>query len=102
MRRFLPYLLLGVILLLAGLATRVSWAQSRDHHPASIESTCSRHLTARPQRLVASCADANSMLASLQWVDWGDATAYATGVARWNDCNPTCVTGHWRSDPVTA
>jgi hypothetical protein len=22
-------------------------------------------------------------------------------VARWNDCTPTCVAGHWRSEPVT-
>jgi hypothetical protein len=103
MRRFVPYVLLVVLVLLAGLATAVSWTQSRErHHDVGIVSTCARHVTQEPRRLVVSCADANSVLASLRWTDWGDTTAYATGVARWNDCTPTCVAGHWKSEPIVA
>ncbi len=55
----------------------------------------------KPSTYVISCADANSEFTNLHWIGWGDATAYATGEARWNDCQPTCVAGHWRSEPVT-
>jgi hypothetical protein len=48
-----------------------------------------------------SCADANTEFTNLHWIDWGAETAYATGEARWNDCTPTCVAGHWHSEPAT-
>ncbi len=63
--------------------------------------SCSKNVGKAPRTYVLSCADANSMLASLHWIDWGEATAFATGTARWNDCTPTCVAGHWKSEPVT-
>ncbi len=58
-------------------------------------------LTVQPSTYVVSCADANSEFTDLHWTDWGDETAYATGEARWNDCTPTCVAGHWRHEPAT-
>jgi hypothetical protein len=62
---------------------------------------CAKGAGVRPTSFVISCADANSEFTDLHWTGWGDETAYATGVARWNDCTPTCVAGHWRSEPVT-
>jgi hypothetical protein len=55
----------------------------------------------KPSTYIVSCADANSEFTDLHWTGWGDETAYATGTARWNDCTPTCVAGHWRSEPAT-
>ena len=55
----------------------------------------------KPWTYVFSCADMNSEITNLHWFAWGDATAYATGEARWNDCQPTCVAGHWRSQAAT-
>lgn len=88
---------------LAGLTTVWSYSQSRSvNHAIGIITPCSNTVSREPSRLVASCADANSVLTRLTWSHWGDTTAYATGVATWNDCTPTCVAGHWRSEPVTA
>jgi hypothetical protein len=62
---------------------------------------CAKSAGVKPTTYVISCADANSEFTDLHWTGWGDETAYATGVARWNNCAPTCVDGHWRSKPVT-
>lgn len=63
--------------------------------------SCSSKVRAEPTSYVLFCADANAMFSSLKWTDWGDATAFATGVAKWNDCTPTCVDGRWKQQPVT-
>ncbi|MGH3733501.1 MAG: hypothetical protein ACRDVC_09040 [Acidimicrobiales bacterium] len=106
MRRQIPYALLGVLVIVAGVFALVSYQQST----ASGSSTrlllpCvggpTKDLAVKPSTYVISCADANSEYTDLHWSGWGDETAYATGEARWNDCTPTCVAGHWRSEPVT-
>ena len=103
MRRNIPYLIIAVMAVLAGLTTIWSYSQSKSvDHSISIIAPCSSTLTRQPSQLNASCADANSMLASLTWNQWGESTAYATGVGRWNDCVPNCAAGHWRSEAVTA
>ena len=87
---------------LAGLATVWSYSQSKAlDHSIGIIAPCSNAVARQPRQLVASCADANSLVANLKWTKWGDVTAYATGTGRWNDCTPTCVAGHWRSEPMT-
>jgi hypothetical protein len=63
--------------------------------------SCSTKFGSEPTSYVLYCADANAMLSSLKWTAWGDATAYATGVAKWNDCTPTCAAGTWKQQPVT-
>ncbi len=62
---------------------------------------CNHGFSVKPATYVISCADVNSKFTDLHWFGWGNATAYATGTAHWNDCQPTCVAGHWRSEPVT-
>jgi hypothetical protein len=47
------------------------------------------------------CADGNGEFTNLTWQDWGDATAYGSGTARWNTCTPNCAAGKWESEPVT-
>ncbi len=102
MRR-IPFLLLGVLTVLAGVFAVVSIVQSNSSGSSiSVFTPCSHHgFTVKPSTYVISCADANSEFTNLRWIGWGNATAYATGTARWNDCQPTCVAGHWRSEPVT-
>ena len=102
MRR-IPFLLLGILTVLAGAFAVISIVQSNSSGSTVSVFTPCRHqeFTVKPSTYVISCADANSELTNLHWTQWGDATAYATGEARWNDCQPTCVAGHWRSEPVT-
>ena len=89
-------------MILAGLTTGLSIAQSgASATPVTMALSCSKSVGAQPTSYVLYCADANAMVSSLTWTDWGDATAYATGVAKWNDCTPTCVDGHWKQEPVT-
>ena len=102
MRRNIPVIIIAAMAVLAGMATLWSFSQSRSvNQSIAMTATCSNSVTRQPSQLVASCADANSLVAKLKWTQWGDTTAYATGVGRWNDCTPTCVAGHWRSEPVT-
>jgi hypothetical protein len=101
-RRLIPYLLLTVLVLWAGVFTLISYKQSTASDSSiKMPLMCAKSTGVEPTRFVISCADANSEFTDLHWTGWGDETAYATGVARWNDCAPTCVAGHWRSEPVT-
>jgi len=101
-RRSTPATIVAALIVLSLLAAWLSYHQSREHG-AKVEMllSCSTRVGVKPSTYVLSCADANSMLSSLQWTDWGNVTAYATGTARWNDCTPNCAAGHWKSDPVT-
>jgi hypothetical protein len=102
-RRQIPYFLLTVLVVLAGAFTVISYNQSTASG-SSVKLPLPCHpidLTVKPSTYVVSCADANSEFTGLHWIGWGDETAYATGEARWNDCTPTCVAGHWRSAPAT-
>jgi hypothetical protein len=87
-------------LLALGFAA-ISVAQSRSSGASDAVPLFCAKPAVKPVTLVISCADANSEFTGLHWYGWGDATTYATGTARWNDCTPTCVAGTWRSNPVT-
>jgi hypothetical protein len=102
-RRQIPYFLLAVLVVLAGVFTIISYDESTaSGSSVKILLPCKPlDLSVKPSTFVVSCADANSEFTDLRWTDWGSETAYATGVARWNDCTPTCVDGHWRSEPAT-
>jgi hypothetical protein len=101
-RRLIPYSLLAVLILWAGVFTLISYKQSTASGSSiQMPLLCTKSVAVKPTSFVISCADANSEFTDLHWTGWGDETAYATGVARWNDCTPTCVAGHWRSEPVT-
>jgi hypothetical protein len=100
-RRLIPFSLLAVLVIWAGVFTLISYKQSTASGSSVKVLLCAKGLGVRPTTYVISCADANSEFTDLHWTDWGDETAYATGVARWNNCTPTCVSGHWRSEAVT-
>jgi hypothetical protein len=102
-RRQIPYCLLMVLVVLAGAFTVVSYNQSTaSGSSVKLLNPCQPvTLSVKPSNYIVSCADANSEFTDLHWTDWGDERAYATGEARWNDCTPTCVAGHWRSEPAT-
>jgi hypothetical protein len=102
-RRRIPYFLLTVLVVLAGAFTVISYNQSTaSGSSVKLLRPCQPvDLTVKPSTYIVSCADANTEFTDLRWTGWGDETAYATGEARWNDCTPTCVAGHWRSEPAT-
>jgi hypothetical protein len=103
MRRNIPFVLVGILVVLAGVFTVLSYRQSTaSESSVKLLVPCKAFdLAVKPSTYVVSCADANSEFTDLHWTDWGSETAYATGVAKWNDCTPTCVNGHWRSEPAT-
>ncbi len=92
-----------MLTVLAGAFAFISIVQSNSSgSTVSVFTPCSHQdFTVKPSTYVISCADVNSEFTDLHWFGWGNATAYATGTAHWNDCQPTCVAGHWRSGPVT-
>ncbi|MGC2486668.1 MAG: hypothetical protein WA359_10550 [Acidimicrobiales bacterium] len=98
----IPYLLLSVLLVLTGAFAVLSIVQSNSSGATvHVFTGCNDGFSVKPSTYVVSCADANSEFTDLHWYGWGNATAYATGEARWNDCSPTCVAGHWRKEAVT-
>ncbi len=102
MRRIIPFTILAVLTVASLVTLRLSYDQSGTHGSrVGIVTSCSNTLTTKPKEYVITCADANTLLASLHWTNWGQATAYATGEARWNNCTPNCASGHWESEPVT-
>jgi hypothetical protein len=101
-RRLIPFTILAVLIVLSLVTLRLSYDQSGAHpHGVSITYSCSKKTGQRPTGYVLFCADANAEFTHLSWQDWGDATAYGTGIARWNNCTPNCAAGTWKSEPVT-
>jgi hypothetical protein len=102
-RRQIPFILLAVLVVLAAVFTLISYRQSTaSGSSVKLLLPCKQSsYSVKPSTFIVSCADANSEFTDLHWTDWGSETAYATGIARWNDCTPTCVAGHWRSQPAT-
>jgi hypothetical protein len=101
-RRFIPLSILAVLAILSVIFIGLSWSQSYSHpNDIDMNLSCSSSLGQRPATYVIFCADANAEFTHLSWQDWGEATAYGTGIARWNDCTPNCASGTWKSEPVT-
>jgi hypothetical protein len=99
--RVIPLSFVAALVILAGLTTGLSVAQSNSSNSVTMALSCSSTFGARPTSYVLYCADANALVTSLKWTDWGAATAYATGVAKWNDCTPNCAGGTWKQQAVT-
>jgi len=62
---------------------------------------CTAKPVVKPTSIIIACADANRYVAAIAWQHWGNASASATGVLRWNDCAPSCVAGHWHHRAIT-
>ncbi|MHB1087694.1 MAG: hypothetical protein ACYC19_02890 [Acidimicrobiales bacterium] len=99
MRRYIPYIFLLVLTVLAGSFAVLSWNQA--HESAVSIYDCSTTSSIAPSSLVLTCADANTLVKDLKWSGWGEPTATATGLGSWNDCTPNCAGGTWKSAPVT-
>lgn len=54
----------------------------------------------RPTSVILTCADGNFSVEKIQWTGWGEAFAAGTGTGKLNDCEPTCVAGHFHSYPM--
>jgi eukaryotic-like serine/threonine-protein kinase len=63
--------------------------------------TCKQQSVKRPAQFVLACGDGTTSLDSLQWANWGSATATATGVYETVVCSPSCAAGAERSYPAT-
>ncbi|MCU1362934.1 MAG: hypothetical protein JWM55_762 [Acidimicrobiaceae bacterium] len=100
-RRLIPFSILAALIVASLVTLRLSYDQSHSPRDVSITLSCSKNVGQRPAGYVLFCADANAEFTHLSWQDWGDATAYGTGTARWNDCTPNCAAGTWKSEPVT-
>lgn len=51
----------------------------------------------RPKDVIVTCADANFRVGNIRWTGWGESFAAGLGTATINDCEPTCVAGHFHS-----
>jgi hypothetical protein len=101
-RRLTPFTILAVLIVLSLVTVGISYHESNTHPTGvSITFSCSKKMGQQPTSYVLFCADANAEFTHLSWQDWGEATAYGTGIARWNDCTPNCAAGTWKSQPVT-
>jgi hypothetical protein len=101
MRRFIPYVILLVLIAAAGTTTLWSYHQSKEEATVLLYNECTGSESMQPTTMLISCADANSGLVDLKWSAWGDYTAYAAGLFVYNDCTPNCAGGKWREEPIT-
>jgi hypothetical protein len=54
----------------------------------------------KPKDVTLACADANFRVENLQWTGWGETFAAGMGSGTVNDCQPTCVAGHFHNYPM--
>ena len=47
-----------------------------------------------PVEIVLACADYGELLQGLQWMSWTSTSAEAVGTLSYNDCTPSCASGH--------
>ena len=76
--------------------------------PALVD--CAAHAQTRPGQYTLACADGNASVTGLRWAAWGSSAAFAEGTSTFNDCVPSCVSGHghnfpalvalWRPEPL--
>jgi hypothetical protein len=57
--------------------------------------------TVRPKKIIVTCGDANFYFTNLAWSSWNAKHATAKGIARVNDCRPTCAGGHFHAYRAT-
>ncbi|HZQ16783.1 MAG TPA: hypothetical protein VFA82_08430 [Gaiellaceae bacterium] len=55
----------------------------------------------RPTTVVVACGDGNFFLGGLRWSRWTGRSAFATGTAHANDCNPYCAAGRFHTYPAS-
>jgi hypothetical protein len=61
---------------------------------------CLGRPVAKPTSVTLACADANFRIERIQWTGWGESFAAGKGTGVVNDCEPSCVAGHFHNYPV--
>jgi hypothetical protein len=56
----------------------------------------------KPILITVACGDGYTYVNKLKWSTWTTTTATGKGDYAYNTCTPSCVSGHIKSDPVTA
>ena len=82
----------------ANAASRDGGPETRGH-ATRVVSTCFR-ATIRPHNLIVTCADGGFIMHHLHYGHWGKYRAYGQGMAKTNDCDPSCADGHFESHRV--
>jgi hypothetical protein len=54
----------------------------------------------KPPRFVVSCPDRRNVLLQIQWRSWRTRDAFGIGTDAIDNCQPTCVAGHYQKFPV--
>jgi hypothetical protein len=49
----------------------------------------------KPKLIIISCGDASNFVQQLSWSSWSRTTAVASGVDKFNNCEPNCASGHY-------
>jgi hypothetical protein len=98
MRRARVLLLWAVACLVLG---SVSAPRAETATRIVLVSKCGNIGVQRPREIVFACADAGLKVQQLRWSAWGGRIAVGRGVQMANDCNPSCVAGHFHATPVT-
>ncbi|MBX7470646.1 MULTISPECIES: hypothetical protein [unclassified Streptomyces] len=69
--------------------------------PHTVVVDCSGQPQVRPSSYLIACGDGNNGLVSLEWTQWGAASAEGRGSDVVNDCIPYCAAGRFHTYPVT-
>ena len=56
-----------------------------------------QHASVRPAEVILACGDGNAAFEVAAWTSWTARAARATGSAQINDCEPSCVAGHFHA-----
>ena len=82
---------LHVVTLIAAIVAATAAISASAATPLKI-TNCNR-ASSRPLRITLTCADANTLLRSLNWSSFSGLTARATGTLVTNTCEPNCAQG---------
>lgn len=93
--------LLCLLLLACLLVGSVSAQTGRTATRTVLISKCGNIGVQRPRQIVFACADAGLRVEQLRWSNWGGRVAIGRGVQMANDCEPSCVAGHFHATAVT-
>lgn len=89
---------LGAALLAAAVAAAASAAAPVPSLAGCVPGTPA---AVRPTKVIVTCGDANFYFTNLTWSSWNGKHAIANGIARVNDCRPTCAGGHFHAYRAT-
>jgi hypothetical protein len=86
---------LTIAALALALAAAIAGATSSG--PLAISCTTEQY---KPKEITLACADDGTYLARLHWSKWSSSRAFGKGRYSYNDCTPSCASGHIHSVAV--